>query len=257
MAEGEYGLHVTVPVLSPLEMTVEAGDRLVLKGVLEYPATPRPDRGYPLAVLAHQYPSTGDSYTPLVEDLLDLGAAVLVFDERGHGSSTMTPSGPLVIDSPNGFGLEAFGKAFVSSISKVGFHRIDDDIIRVAGWGAAQNFIDPGRLVLVGASVGGSGAVLASPRVSGLLGVLTFGAAGAPAFGDDGPDRCRKAVQECGAPVLLTSSEEDPFDGAANARSWSQGEKAEAKLTPGDDHAMAIYYDVRDDVIRFLKHLLS
>lgn len=246
-----------IPALSPLEVTVEAADRLVLKGIMEYPATPRPEAGYPLAVLAHQYPATGDSYAPLIEDLLDLGAAVLSFDERGHGSSTMTPSGPLVIDSPNGFGPEAFGKAFVSSITKVGFHRIDDDVIRVAGWGAAQNFIDPSRLILVGASIGGSGVILAAPRVKGLLGVLTFGAAGAPAFGDDGPDRCGKAVLQCGVPVLLTSSEEDPFDGAANARSWAEAPKAEARLTSGAAHAMAIYFDARDEVIRFLRQLLG
>jgi pimeloyl-ACP methyl ester carboxylesterase len=132
-------------------MSVLSADGIVLKGILEYPET-SPGTGFPLAVLAHQYPATADSFGPLVEDLLDLGIACLAFDERGHGASIMGSAGPVVIDTPFGFTAQDFGQAFVSSVSKVGFHRIDDDIIRVASWGAAQNFIGR-RLLLVGCSV--------------------------------------------------------------------------------------------------------
>ncbi len=248
----------SLPPLSPLEMSVRTADGILLKGILEYPETGT-GRRHPLAVLAHQYPATSDSYAPLIEDLLDLGAAVLAFDLRGHGASVHGPGGPVVIDTPEGFGLEPFGAAFMSSIKALEFHRIDNDILRVAGWGAAQNFIDPGRLALVGASVGGSGVLLAAPAMQGLRAVVTFGAAGALAFGDDGSERIRRNLEALQAPALLTSSEQDPFSGADNVRNWSRDlPRVQSRLVPGDAHAMGIYYEVRQDVVKFLdQHLIG
>ena len=245
-----------LPALGPLEMTVAAGDGLILKGVLEYPDG-QPGSQYPLAVLAHQYPATADSYAPLVEDLLERDVAVLAFDLRGHGSSTATPSGPLVIDTPLGFTAEAFGAAFMGSAQKVRFAHIANDILRAAAWGAAQNYLD-GRILLVGASVGGTGVLLAAPRIAGLRGVLTLGAAGAPAHGHNAAEQIRRAVETTEVPFLFTSSEQDPFDGAANAREWSEGiERATARLVPGSGHAMAIYYAVRDDALAFVERALG
>lgn len=245
------------PGLGPLEMSVLAADGLVLKGVLEYPEHGPGRQRHPLAVLAHQYPATSDSYAPLVDDLLDMGVATLAFDLRGHGSSIAGPDGPRVIDTPLGFTLDDFGKAFMSSIARMEFNRIDDDVLRVAAWGAVQNYIDAGRILLVGSSIGGSGVLLAAPKVQGLAGVVTFGAAGAPAWGEDGAARIRSDLETLSAPCLLTTSEADPFDGAANVRSWSDGLKhVTPKLVPGADHAMAIYYDVRDDVLGFARKAL-
>jgi pimeloyl-ACP methyl ester carboxylesterase len=234
-------------------MTLQAGDGLLLKGILAYPDLP-PAGGYPLAVLAHQYPATADSYTPLIEDLLELGIAALAFDERGHGASTVGPAGPMVIDTPVGFTAEAFGTAFVSSVTKVGFNRIDDDVLRVAGWGAVQNFIDPSRLMLVGASVGGTAATLAAPRIPGLRALLTFGAAGEMVWGSSGRELGRRAMEKITARTLHTSAEEDGFGAALNARSWSDGlSHARALIVPGRDHAMAIYYVVRDEVLAYVR----
>jgi pimeloyl-ACP methyl ester carboxylesterase len=242
--------------LAPLDLTVPAGDGLLLKGVLVYPEQPVGAR-YPLAVLAHQYPSTADSFSPLIDDLLELGVAVLAFDQRGHGASTAGPKGPVVIDTPVGFSGEAFGAAFMGSAKRVGFGRIDDDVLRVASWGAAQNYIDTGRLLLAGASVGGSGVLLAAPAISGLAGVLTFGAAGAPVF-PEGSARIRAALEHTRVPALLTSSEGDAFNGAGNVREWSNGlGHVQARLVPGSAHAMAIYYDVRDTVLSFVRKVFG
>ena len=244
-------------MLSPLEMSVPAADGLVLKGTLTYPAG-RPGEAFPLAVLAHQYPSTRDSFGPLVRELLAAGVAVLAFDERGHGSSIAGPAGPLVVDTPEGLSLDAFGKAFGSSAGKVGFARIENDVLRVVSWGAFQNFIDASRLALVGASVGGSGVLLAAPMIPGLRAVATLGAAGAPVFGEDGPARVRQAIERTRAAVYLASSEHDPFDGGGNVRAWSQGlSHVTSRLVSGSDHAMAIYFDVRDELLGFLRKSLS
>jgi len=244
------------PPLGSLDMTVLAGDGLVLRGVLAYPELPVA-LNYPLAILAHQYPATMDSYAPLIEDLLEMGVAVLAFDERGHGGSTAGPGGPVVIDTPVGFSGEAFGAAFMASAARVGFQKIDDDILRVASWGAAQNQIDTGKLLLVGSSVGGSGVLLAAPEITGLAGVMTFGAAGAPVF-PDGPARIRRAAETVKAPFLLTSSEGDAFNGAQNVRDWSKGlGHVATRIVPGAAHAMAIYYDVRGEVLAFVRKAIG
>ncbi len=242
--------------LAPLEMSVPAGDGLVLKGTLSYPPGAA-GQGFPLAVLAHQYPATRDSWSPLVADLLALGVAALAFDQRGHGASIVSPKGPLVIDTPEGVTLEAFGAAFVSSAGKVAFSRIPNDILRVVGWGVSQNYVDRSRLLLLGASVGGSGVLLAAPDIAGVRGVATLGAAGAPAIADDGPARVRAAVERLQAPFYLASSRDDPFDGAGNVAAWSQGlAPARTRIVPGAGHAMAIYFDVRDELLEFLRTAL-
>jgi alpha-beta hydrolase superfamily lysophospholipase len=233
-------------------MSVPAGDGLILKGTLTYPAD-YAGAGFPLAVLTHQYPATRDSYAPLVADLVQSGVATLAFDLRGHGASIISPNGPLIVDTPERLGLEAFGKAFVSSAGKVGFARIDDDILRVVGWGGNQNFIDAGRLALVGASMGGSGVLLAAGKLPALRAVATLGAAGAPAFGADAPDRIRKNLERLSTPCFLASARDDPFDGGANVTAWSRGlSHVTGRLVPGSAHAMAIYFDVRDELLRFL-----
>lgn len=237
-------------------MSVPAGDGLVLKGTLTYPPGAA-GQGFPLAVLAHQYPATRDSWSPLVADLLALGVAALAFDLRGHGASTVSPKGPLVIDTPEGVTLEAFGAAFVSSAGKVGFSRIPNDILRVVGWGVFQNYIDGSRLLLLGASVGGSGVLLAAPDIPGVRGVATLCAAGAPAIASDGPARVRAAVERLKAPFYLASSRDDPFDGAGNVAAWSQGlAPARTRIVPGAVHGLAIYFDLRDELLEFLRTAL-
>jgi dienelactone hydrolase len=244
-------------MLSPLDMSVPAADGLVLKGTLVYP-TGRPGESHPLAVLAHQYPSTRDSFAPLVRELLAAGIATLAFDLRGHGASIVGPTGPVVVDTPEGLGPEAFGTAFGSSAGKVGFARIENDVLRVVSWGASQNFIDPTHLALVGASVGGPGVLLAAPAIPGLRAVATLGGAGVPVYGKDAAARVRQAIERTSADFYFASSEGDSFDGALNVRHWSEGvPRATARLVPGTGHAMAIYYDVRDELLAFLRKSLS
>jgi dienelactone hydrolase len=249
---------MTQPLLSAIEMTLQASDGLLLKGALVYPEV-EPEGDFPLAVLAHQYPATADSFAPLVEDLLELGVAVLAFDERGHGASVQGADGlPLVIDSPLGFGIEAFGAAFVSSSAKVGFNRIDDDVFRVASWGVAQNFIDSTHVALIGASVGGTAVTLAAPRIPGLKALVTFGAAGELVWGQNGRTRGRAAMEQTTARTLHASSTADPFGAADNAKAWSDGLKyARARIVPGAAHAMAIYYTVRQEVVALLEDALT
>jgi dienelactone hydrolase len=244
-------------ILAPLEMSVPARDGLILKGTLSYPES-YAGAGFPLVVLAHQYPSTRDSYSPLVADLVESGIATLAFDERGHGASINSPNGLRVIDTPEGLTSEAFGKAFMSSASKIGFGQIDNDILRVASWGANQNFIDTRRLALVGASIGGSGVLLAAPQIPNVRAVVTLGAAGAPAIAPDASQRIRANLERLKVPSFLASSQEDPFEGGANVTNWSKGlSHVTPRLVAGAAHAMAVYFEVRDELLRFLHQSLD
>jgi pimeloyl-ACP methyl ester carboxylesterase len=243
--------------LAPLEMSVPGGDGLILKGTLTYPDN-YAGAAFPLVVLAHQYPATRDSYSPLVDDLITNGIATLAFDLRGHGASIISPEGPVIVDTPEGLTMEAFGKAFMSSARKVGFDRIENDVIRVTSWGGNQNFIDPARLALVGASIGGSGVLLAMSSIPNLRAVATVGAAGAPAISSDAPGRIRAALERTKVPCFLASSREDPFDGGANVTAWSRGlAHVAGRIIPGAAHAMAIYFDIRDELLRFLRQSLG
>jgi pimeloyl-ACP methyl ester carboxylesterase len=241
-----------------LRPSIPAADGLVLRGELTYPRA-RSGAPFPLAVLAHQYPSTRDSFAPLCADLRTLGIATLAFDLRGHGDSIWSPTGVRVAPTPAEPTMEAFGAAFMASATSVGFPHIADDIVRVASWGLAQNFIDASRLLLAGASVGGTGALLAAPRLAAALrGVLTFGAAGAGVHSADATERIRANCEAVKVPMLLTTSERDPFDGANNVRTWGKGlPHVVTKVVPGADHGMAIYHTVRRDVVAFVKQSIA
>jgi dienelactone hydrolase len=246
------------PALAPLHPAIPAADGLILRGDLTYPHG-RIGTRYPLAVLAHQYPTTRDSFAPFCADLHALGIATLAFDMRGQGQSIWTTTGARVAPGPAEPNMNAFAAAFMASASTVGFPHIADDIVRMASWGLYQNFIDPTRLMLVGASVGGTGVLLAAPRLAGALrAVVTFGAAGAAVHSPDAMERIRANCQSLKTPMLLTSSEKDPFDGANSIRAWSKGlGHVGTKIIPGAEHAMAIYYEVRRDVVAFVKKSIA
>ena len=246
------------PALSPLHPALPAADGLILRGTLTYPHGQVGTR-YPLAVLAHQYPSTLDSFAPFCADLHALGIATLAFDLRGHGKSIWTASGARVAPSPAEPKMQAFGEAFMGSASAVGFAHIADDIVRMAAWGIYQNFIDYSKVMLVGASVGGTGVLLAAPRLKeSVRAIVTFAAAGAPAHSADAQEKIRENCKALTVPMLLTSSEKDPFGSADTIRQWGKGLKhVESKIVSGSDHGMAIYYDVRKDVLAFVKKHLA
>lgn len=243
------------PGLAAIRMSVPASDGLVLRGELRYPGGLE-GRSVPLAVLAHQYPADRHCFEPLLQDLLERNIATLAFDTRGQGASIQGPAGVVIAPTPADFSPGAFGAAFMAAAAQVDFPRIADDIVRVAAWGVAQNFIS-GQVLLVGGSVGGTGVLLAAPRIARLAGVVTLGAAGAPVHGSEAPAKIVASLGTGRYPALLASSEDDPFDGASNAWNWSQGlPHVATRITPGTAHAMAIYYDVRADVLAFVEKCL-
>jgi dienelactone hydrolase len=189
------------PALAPLHLAIPATDGLILRGTLTYPHGQIGSR-YPLAVLAHQYPSTHDTFQPFCADLHALGIATLTFDMRGQGKSIWTSSGARIAPSPAEPKMQAFGEAFMGSATSVGFSHIADDIVRITAWGIYQNFIDYSRVMLAGASVGGSGVLLAAPRLKdNVRAIVTFAAAGAPAHSADAQEKIRDNCKALTIPI--------------------------------------------------------
>ena len=251
-------LMTRYPALAPLHPSIPAGDGLILRGTLTYPHGNTGTR-YPLAVLAHQYPSTMDSFAPFCADLHALGIATLAFDLRGQGKSIWTTSGAKVAASPAEPNMNSFAAAFLGSAGAVGFPHIADDIVRMTSWGIYQNFIDASRVMLVGASVGGTGVLLAAPRLAeSLKAIVTFAAAGAAVHDPNAMEQIRKICETVKTPMLLTSSEKDPFSGADSIGIWSKGLKhVGSRIVAGADHGMAIYYEVRKEVLGFVKKTIA
>jgi hypothetical protein len=100
--------------------------------------------------------------------------------------------------------------------------------------------------------------LLAAAKLAGVRAVATMGGAGVPAFGDDAQARIRQVIQAIGADYYFASSENDPFEGRANVERWSAGvPRASTRLVPGAGHAMAIFYDIRDELLTFLRKSLG
>ena len=80
--------------LTERQFTVETHDGALLR-VLEF--GPGRATGQPTVVLAHGWTMTHRSWLPVVELLrTELGARVVVYDQRGHGASTPGPTNPSV-----------------------------------------------------------------------------------------------------------------------------------------------------------------
>ena len=244
--------------LAPLEMSVPAGDGLVLKGTLSYP-TGAAGQGFPLAVLAHQYPATRDSWSPLVARSAGAGVATLAFDLRGHGASIVSPKGPLVIDTPEGVTLEAFGAAFVSSAGKVGFSRITTTFSGSSAGACSRTSSTARRLLLLGASVGGSGVLLAAPDIPGVRGRRHAGRGAARRRSPTtAPARIRAAVERLRRRFTSRPPGTTRSTAPGTSAAWSQGlAPARTRIVPGAGHAMAIYFDVRDELLEFLRTALA
>jgi hypothetical protein len=100
--------------------------------------------------------------------------------------------------------------------------------------------------------------LLAAPRLPGLKAVATIGGAGVPAFGDDAQARIRSAIEDCSAAYYFASAEQDPFEGRQNVERWGKGvSRATTRIVPGAGHAMAIFYEVRDELLAFLRKALG
>ncbi len=69
-------------------------DGVIVRGILVVPipddGAPRPEAGWPVAVLIHGHTRNRDGLLPLADALATRGIAAAVLDQRGHGASRVT-----------------------------------------------------------------------------------------------------------------------------------------------------------------------
>lgn len=95
--------HIPIAVGSTRELKF-AGDRVVLAGQIDYPASPRPEGGYPLIfVLHHAGCNTRECYNHYTELALECGYAVFRWDKRGTGRSGAGGRGSTTQDAVNAY----------------------------------------------------------------------------------------------------------------------------------------------------------
>jgi dienelactone hydrolase len=205
------------------EMNLTTPDGFVLKGTLTVPAQPGPR---PVVILAHPFQEDRNGWKPLAGLLNAKGIATLALDLRGHGQSTRKGGATLAV-TPD----------FLQSAQAVGFDQIPADLAQAAAWVRRQPRIDPHRLGLAGASVGGFASLLAAPAIRPIA-VLTLSPAGNGAFGPDALAHMVQAAQKARSAELVLAAEDDT-EAAGNAKAIEAVPGACARIVPGQEHGFA------------------
>lgn len=124
--------------LQALRLPGSGGKALAAWWLRPAPAAGR--EALPVALLMHGWGSNASAMVPLAGPLLRAGLAVLLLDARGHGCS--------------------------DAVDFTSMPRFAEDIGAGVAWLRGQSGIDPGRLVLVGHSVGAAAALLYTARLA-------------------------------------------------------------------------------------------
>ena len=197
-------------------------------------------------------------FAPLARDLLAAGIATLAFDERGHGASIVGPGGPVVVDAPEGLGLEAFGTAFMASAQRVEFARIENDVLASSAGGPPRtsSIRDGSRWSARASAVPACcwprprSRACAPSRRWARPGLRRSAATGPLAFAAPSSGFARRCSSA--RPTAIHSR------APRTVARWSDGlAHVTTRLVPGAGHAMAIYFEVRDELLTFLRRALG
>jgi pimeloyl-ACP methyl ester carboxylesterase len=170
-------------------------------------------------VLAHMRPASMESWFPFAAELASAGYAALAFDFRGYGAS-----------EGSGFAVDVDVRAAIDALVERGALRV----------------------FVIGASMGGTGAIAASVGEEQVAGIVTLSA---PAR-FEGTDAAAAIVQ-LDRPVLLIAAEDDePYHGDARALQEAADSEADLVVLAGNRHGTDLFVDhgeaLRDTILGFL-----
>jgi dienelactone hydrolase len=129
------------PSLRPQRVSYKTPDGVQIVADYYPPKTPA-EKGAPVAIMLHQYPSTRGSWAPLVPFFHEAGYAVLAPDLRGHGESI----------EPRSKNLEEGRKAQSPRHYRAAYQ----DVLGAYEWLRGRKEADLSRLALIGSSIGSS-----------------------------------------------------------------------------------------------------
>lgn len=207
------------------EVRFETDDKLPITLVASYtaPAAKTGSRRAPMAILLHMYDEDRSSFDPLVPALHATGFAVLAVDLRGHGES-VEPASLKLADRADDRDARLF-------------RDMGKDVEAAYRWMARRSDVDPGRFVLVGASVGGSVALEYAARDKSVDGVVIL----TPGMDYMGLDS-RAAARKYGSrPILMLAAKEELGDADDLARTLSAAKIQIVGPRVAGEHSMALH----------------
>ncbi len=229
----------TEPSSTPMSFTT--ADGFTIKGTLTIPTTG--PTHHPVVILAPQFRQTRDSFAPLAERLNARGIATLALDLRGHGEST-----------DKGGTTVAVTDDFAASAQAVGFDKIPSDLAQAATWVRKQRGIDPRRVALAGASVGGFSVLEAAAKARPLA-ILALSPAGSVAFGPGAMEEVVGSVTKSGAATLVFAARDDD-DAAKTAAALKAAPGVTELLFDGKDHGTAFFKEHAETMAVFFGEYL-
>lgn len=169
-------------------------------------------------VLAHMYPADQTSWRSTAERLAGEGYLVLTFDFRGYGDSE--------------------GSKDIDLIDRDVFAAI----MALADAGA-------GRILLIGASMGGTACLVAADESQPLSRVFVSGVATLSAPVEFKGLSAEAAVPRLAMPLLFIAAERDAGADGANVLEALSGGAGELRIVPGDDHGTELLQGEHADEI--------
>jgi dienelactone hydrolase len=173
----------------------------------------------PVVIALPMYRHTRGSYGPMVRPVTDRGMALLVLDLRGHGDSAKQ-------------GGEDLGKR-VEARDAALFNAMHADVEAAIAWLGKEKKTPPGRLALLGASVGCSVAIDTAVRNPDGVAAVACLTPGKDYLGVPTMEHVEKWPR--GKPLLLVSSEAEADRGAGPIAARLDGRGAELRtvVDPG------------------------
>jgi alpha-beta hydrolase superfamily lysophospholipase len=181
---------------------ITTADGLVLDARLFVPPAGFPERAGQLVVLLHMYPADQSAWWETARDLATSGVTALTLDFRGFGASEGDKNGS----------------------------EIQRDVVAAIEWARARGYEE---IVIAGASMGGTAAIVAVSEVGGVDGVLALSAPSSfRGLDADG------ALPELGVPLVAMAAEGDvsAADSLKRFEERCAPGRCEITLLPGRAH---------------------
>lgn len=200
------------------EVSFTTSDGVTIHGTLRPGAQP----DAPAVVLVHQLASTRAEWAPLIDRLaLERSLTTLAIDMRGHGESTVGPSGPLDATT---FDAAAWAGTRL-------------DVVAAVAWLASDaSGVHPRAFAGVGSSIGAS-AVVAAAAEEPRLGTLVLLSPGRAYHGFDaiGP------AGQLQSPSILAIVAREETDNVNTAQFFARLGGTEPMIVEGDAHGVLLF----------------
>ncbi len=145
-----YSIQEAPVGVGATEYVFFAGDQVQLAGQIDYPATPKPFRGYPIIfIIQHATCNSRNGYAHFARLGTEMGAAVFRWDKRGTGKSGSSGGGSGTLDALNAY-KTAVSQPNVDRTRAVIIAQNEGTLLLHDAWVAFKDVCNPLGVVLAG-----------------------------------------------------------------------------------------------------------